>query len=71
MSATTTIRITTDTRDELRAIGKMGDDYEKVIRRLIEEHKEHLNRLKIDRIAEDAKKHFEEHRDEYVSVNDL
>lgn len=71
MSETTTIQITTETRDELRSIGRMGDDYNKVIRQLIEEHKEHLYRLNIDRIAEEAKKHFEEHRDEYVSIDDL
>ncbi|WP_410507505.1 hypothetical protein RSJ42_11880 [Methanosarcina hadiensis] len=71
MPETTTIQITTETRDELRSIGRMGDDYNKVIRQLIEEHKEHLYRLNIDRIAEEAKKHFEEHRDEYVSIDDL
>ena len=71
MPETTTIQITTETRDELRSIGRMGDDYNKLIRQLIEEHKEHLYRLNIDRIAEEAKKHFEEHRDEYVSIDDL
>lgn len=71
MSETTTIQITKDTRDELRAIGKMGDNYENVISQLIKEHKEHIYRLKIDRIAEETKKHYEEHTDEYVSIDGL
>ncbi|WP_243685313.1 hypothetical protein [Methanosarcina barkeri] len=49
----------------------MGDDYNTVIEKLIREYKNHEYRLKIDRIAEEAKKHFKEHREEYVSVDDL
>jgi hypothetical protein len=35
---TTTIQITTNTRDQLRELGKTGEDYNAVIRRLIIEH---------------------------------
>jgi hypothetical protein len=38
MSETTTIQITKQIRDELRKIGTMGDDYNKVINDLIVEH---------------------------------
>jgi len=38
MSETTTIQITKQIRDELRKIGTMGDDYNKVINDLIIEH---------------------------------
>jgi len=72
MQENTTIQITKKNRDKLRKIGSMGDDdYNKVIEDLINEHKEREYRLKIDRIAEEAKKHFKEHREEYVSVDDL
>lgn len=72
MQENTTIQITKKNRDKLRKIGSMGDDnYNKVIENLINEHKEREYRLKIDRIAEEAKKHFKEHREEYVSVDDL
>lgn len=71
MSETTTIQVTRQTRDELKKIGSMGDDYNDVIEKLIREYREHQYRLNVDRIAEDAKKHFEHHREEYVSVDDL
>lgn len=71
MHENTTIQITKKNRDELRKIGSMGDDYNKVIEDLINEHKEREYRLKIDRTAEEAKKHFKEHHEEYVSVDDL
>ena len=32
----TTIRIDTETRDRLRAIGRMGESYDQVVRRLLE-----------------------------------
>ena len=35
MSATTTIQLKTNTRDALREIGHMGDDYNTVIENLI------------------------------------
>ena len=71
MSETTTIQITKQTREELKRIGSMGDDYNKVIEKLIQEHKEYEYRLKIDRIAGEAKNHFKENRDEYVKIDDL
>jgi len=37
----TTIRIQTTTRDELTELGKKGESYDTVIRKLIEEHKQH------------------------------
>jgi hypothetical protein len=43
MSETTTIQITKKTRDKLRKIGKMGDDYNKVTNDLIIEH--NINKL--------------------------
>jgi hypothetical protein len=71
MSETTTIQISTDTRDELRTIGKMGDNYEKVIQKLIKEHKEHKYKLKIDKLAKEADDFIKEHRDEFVSIDEL
>ena len=38
MAEITTIQVTIDTRDQLRELGKMGEDYNSVIRRLIAEH---------------------------------
>ncbi len=67
----TTIQISKKNRDELKAIGKMGDDYNTVIEKLIREYKDHEHKTRIDRIAGEAKKHFKEHREEYVSVDDL
>jgi hypothetical protein len=64
MSETTTIQITKQTRDELRKIGKMGDDYNKVINDLIVEH----NRNKLGEYGE---KFIREHKDEFVSIDDL
>lgn len=67
----TTIQISKKNRDELRKIGSMGDDYNAVIEKLIKEFKIHEHKKRIDRMAGEAKKHFKEHRDEYVSVDDL
>lgn len=64
MAETTTIQITTETRDELRAIGKMGDDYNKVIRMLIAEHN-------CNQLIEEGERLIKEHRDEFVSIDDL
>jgi len=36
MANTTTVRITTETRDRLVALGGKGDSYEDVIKRLLE-----------------------------------
>lgn len=71
MSETTTIQITTKTRDELKHIGSMGDDYNKVIEKLIHEHREHEYKLKIDRLATEADEFIKTHRDEFVSIDDL
>lgn len=38
----TTIRITTKTRDDLKKIGKKGEEYEGVIKRLINFYKQEL-----------------------------
>ena len=67
----TTIQISKKNRDELRKIGSMGDDYNKVIEKLINAYKDHEHKSRIDRIAVEARKHFEENRDEYVNINDL
>ena len=64
MSGTTTIQITTDTRDTLRTIGSMGDDYNTVIEMLIMEH----NR---DKLVEHSKRIVEERKDEFVNLNEL
>ncbi len=64
MSETTTIQITKQIREELQKIGKMGDDYNKVINDLIVEH----NRNKL---AERGEKFIKEHKNEFVSIDDL
>ena len=71
MSETTTIQIAKETRDALKEIGSMGDDYNKVIKKLIEEHSEHAHRLKIDKLAREADGFIKEHRDELVSIDEL
>jgi hypothetical protein len=64
MSETTTIQITTETRDELKAIGKMGDDYNKVIKMLISEYN-------CNKLIEEGERLIREHRDEFVSIDDF
>jgi len=64
MAETTTIQITTDTRDQLRELGKMGEDYNTVIRRLIAEYN-------LDKLIEKGEKRIKEHRDKFVDINDL
>ncbi len=71
MYETTTIQITKETRDALKEIGSMGDDYNKVIKKLIDEHKEHKYKLKIDKLAKEADEFIKEHRDEFVSIDEL
>jgi hypothetical protein len=71
MSETTTIQIAKETRDALKEIGSMGDDYNKVIKKLIEEHNEHIFKLKIDKLAKEADNFIKEHRDEFVSIDEL
>jgi hypothetical protein len=64
MSETTTIQISKDTRDELKTIGKMGDDYNTVIRKLIHEHN-------CNKLIDEGNRLIREHRDEFVSIDDL
>lgn len=64
MSETTTIQISKETRDELKAIGKMGDDYNTVIRKLIHEHN-------CNKLIEEGDRLIREHRDEFVSIDEL
>ena len=64
MSATTTIQVKTDTRDTLREIGHMGDDYNAVIERLIIEH----NR---NSLVEHSKQVVEERKNDFVNIDDL
>lgn len=71
MTETTTIQITIETREALKKIGSMGDDYNKVIKKLIEEHNEHVYKLKIDKLANEADDFIKEHRDKFVSIDDL
>ena len=64
MSATTTIQVKTDTRNTLRKIGHMGDDYNAVIERLIVEH----NR---NSLVEHGKQIVEERKNDFVNIDDL
>jgi len=64
MSETTTIQISKDTRDELKAIGKMGDDYNAVIRKLIHEHN-------CNELIEEGDRLIKERRDEFMSIDEL
>jgi len=67
MSETTTIQITRDTRDALKEIGSMGDDYNKVIQKLIAEHK----RQNLDRDIQKWDKLIKEHPEQFVSLDEL
>lgn len=71
MSETTTIQITKQTREELKKLGSMGDDYNKVIEKLIQEYKNYEHKTRIDRLAMEADEFIKEHRDEFVSIDDL
>ncbi|MBP1910644.1 hypothetical protein [Methanolobus bombayensis] len=64
MSETTTIQVKKSTRDTLRSIGYMGEDYNTVIERLIMEH----NRNKV---VEYSRKVVDERQDEFVSIDEL
>ena len=52
MSEATTIQISKETRDELRELGKKGETYDKVIRKLVEVAKRVDFFEEIDRILE-------------------
>jgi hypothetical protein len=64
MSETTTIRIRTDTRDQLKQLGNLGDDYDIVIERLIMEH----NR---ENLVNYSRKIVEDRRGDFVDIEDL
>ena len=64
MGATTTIQVNTDTRDALRSIGSMGEDYNKVIEKLIREHNRNT-------LVKYSRKIVEDHKDEFVSIDEL
>lgn len=67
----TTIQISKKNREELRKIGAMGDDYNKVIEKLINEYKDHEHKTRIDRLANEAKEFIKTHRDEFVSIDEI
>ena len=64
MSDTTTIQVKKSTRDALRSIGHMGEDYNTVIEGLIREH----NR---NELVEYSRKVVSERKDEFVSIDEL
>jgi len=64
MGDTTTIQVKTNTRNALRKIGHMGDDYNAVIEKLIIEH----NRSSL---VEYGKQIVEERKNDFVNINDL
>jgi hypothetical protein len=64
MSETTTIRISVETRDTLKELGNLGDDYNTVIERLIREH----NR---ESLINYSRKIVEERKEDFVDLDDL
>jgi hypothetical protein len=64
MSETTTIQVKKSTRDALRSIGHMGEDYNTVIEGLLIEH----NRNKL---VEYSLKVVTDRKDEFVSIDEL
>ena len=64
MTATTTIRINVETREELKHLGDIGDDYDLVINRLIREH----NRENLVRYS---RKVMEERKGDFVDIDEL
>jgi len=71
MSETTTIQITKKTREALKEIGSMGDDYNRVIEKLIAEYRINIARQNIDKTVEEGERLYKEHPEEFVSVDDL
>ena len=67
MSENTTIQIAKETREALKEIGSMGDDYNKVIQKLIAEHK----RQNLERDIEKWDELIKEHPEEFVSLDEL
>ncbi len=68
MSETTTIQIAKETRDSLKEIGSMGDDYNKVIKMLIEEHWEKLGRENLEKMFEEGERLFKEHPEKFMRL---
>lgn len=64
MTGTTTIRINVETREELKHLGTIGDDYDLVINRLIREH----NRENLVRYS---RKIVEERKGDFVDIDEL
>ncbi|TGC06965.1 hypothetical protein CUN85_12200 [Methanolobus halotolerans] len=64
MGETTTIQVKKITRDALRSIGHMGEDYNTVIELLIREH----NR---NELVEYSRNVVAERKDEFVSIDEL
>jgi hypothetical protein len=64
MPDTTTIRIKVETRNTLKELGNLGDDYNSVIDRLIREH----NR---ERLVQYSRKVVEERKGDFVDLDDL
>ena len=71
MSETTTIQITKETRDALKEIGSMGDDYNKVIQKLIAEYRINIARQNVDKTVEEGERLYREHPEEFVSIDDV
>jgi hypothetical protein len=71
MSETTTIQITKETRDALKEIGSMGDDYNKVIQKLIVEYRIIIARQNVDKTVEEGERLYREHPEEFVSIDDV
>jgi len=67
MSENTKIQIAKETRDALKEIGSMGDDYNKVIQKLINEHK----RQNLERDIEKWDKLIKEYPEQFVSLDEL
>jgi hypothetical protein len=68
MSETTSIQIAKETRDSLKEIGSMGDDYNKVIKMLIEEHWEKVGRENLEKMFEEGERLFKEHPEKFVRL---
>ncbi|MHC1576548.1 MAG: hypothetical protein ACXQTE_04270 [Methanosarcinaceae archaeon] len=64
MGATTTIQVHTDTRDTLRSIGSMGEDYNSVIEKLIREHNRNT-------LVKYSRQIVKDHKDEFVGIDEL
>ena len=64
MSGTTTIQIQIETREALKEVGKMGDDYDVVIDRLIREHNREM-------LVRYSRKLVEERKGDFVEIDDI